>query len=118
MKMLYMSGSDEMQSGGYQGQYLAEHFKEEGKDEIKYILLKGTEGLVHTEQRTESVIAALEDNGIKATEASAPLVADYDRATAQDMISPLITTTEYDCIIANNDAMALGAIEALEAARH
>ncbi|HIT13699.1 MAG TPA: substrate-binding domain-containing protein [Candidatus Scatomonas merdigallinarum] len=109
-------GSDEMQSGGYQGQYLAEYFKEKGQTEIKYILLKGTEGLVHTEQRTESVLAALEENGITATEASAPLVADYDRATAQDMISPLITTADYDCIISNNDAMALGAIEALEAA--
>lgn len=109
-------GSDEMQSGGYQGEYLAEYFNNEGKKDIKYLLLKGTEGLVHTEQRTESVLKGLEDGGINATEASAPLVADYDRATAQDMITPLIKTTEYDCIIANNDAMALGAIEALKVA--
>lgn len=108
--------SDETKSGGYQGEYLAEYFKEQGKTEINYLLLKGTEGLVHTEKRSSSVLEALEENGITATEASAPLVADYDRATAQDMISPLITTAEYDCIIANNDAMALGAIEALEAA--
>jgi inositol transport system substrate-binding protein len=32
----------------------------------------------------------------------------FDRATAQDMISPLLTTIEYDCIISNNDAMASG----------
>ena len=31
------------------------------------------------------------------------------------MISPLVDTVEYDCIIANNDAMALGAVEALKA---
>ena len=31
------------------------------------------------------------------------------------MITPLLTTIEYDCIISNNDAMALGAIEALKA---
>lgn len=109
-------GSDEMQSGGYQGEYLAKYFNEQKKTDISYLLLKGTEGLVHTEQRTESVLKALEEGGINAKEASAPLVADYDRATAQDMITPLITTTEYDCIIANNDAMALGAIEALKAA--
>ena len=30
------------------------------------------------------------------------------------MITPLLTTIEYDCIISNNDAMALGAIEALK----
>ncbi len=109
-------GSDEMQSGGYQGEYLAKYFNDQKKTDISYLLLKGTEGLVHTEQRTESVLKGLEEGGITAKEASAPLVADYDRATAQDMITPLITTTEYDCIIANNDAMALGAIEALKAA--
>lgn len=109
-------GSDEMQSGGYQGEYLAKYFNDQKKTDISYLLLKGTEGLVHTEQRTESVLKGLEEGGINAKEASAPLVADYDRATAQDMITPLITTKEYDCIIANNDAMALGAIEALKAA--
>ena len=46
---------------------------------------------------------------------TAPLVADYDRANAMDMISPLLGNTEFDCIIANNDAMALGAVEALKA---
>ena len=108
-------GSDEMQSGKYQGEWLAEHFKAEGKTDIKYILLNGTIGNVSTTNRTESCLQALKDNGINATEATAPLVADFDRATAQDMISPLLTTTEYDCIISNNDAMALGAIEALTA---
>ena len=109
-------GSDEMESGKYQGEWLAEHFKAEGKTDIKYILLNGTIGNVSTTNRTESCLQALKDNGINATEATAPLAADFDRATAQDMISPLLTTTEYDCIISNNDAMALGAIEALNAA--
>lgn len=108
-------GSDEMESGKYQGEWLAEHFKAEGKTDIKYILLNGTIGNVSTTNRTESCLQALKDNGINATEATAPLAADFDRATAQDMISPLLTTTEYDCIISNNDAMALGAIEALTA---
>ena len=108
-------GSDEMYSGRYQGEWLAEKFKAEGKTEISYILLNGTIGNVSTTQRTESVLKALEDNGITATEATAPLMCDFDRATAQDMITPLLKTIEYDCIIANNDAMALGAIEALKA---
>ena len=29
------------------------------------------------------------------------------------MITPVLDTTEFDCIIANNDAMALGAVEAM-----
>lgn len=107
--------SDENTSGYYQGEFLANYFKEQGKTDIKYLMLQGTLGLVHTEQRSASVLKGLADNGINATEAAAPLVADYDRANAMDMISPLLSTTEFDCIIANNDAMALGAVEAMQA---
>lgn len=109
-------GSDEMQAGGYQAEFLANYFKEQGKTEISYILLNGTIGNVSTTNRTASCLQGLEEAGITATEAAAPLVADFDRATAMDMIAPLLTTVDYDCIISNNDAMALGAIEAMTAA--
>ena len=107
-------GSDETTSGYYQGEYLSEYFKEQGKTDIKYILIQGTLGQVSTTKRTESLIQAFKDNGINAVEATAPLVADWDRATAQDMITPLLTTTEYDCIIGNCDALSLGAVEAMK----
>ncbi|MCR4705037.1 MAG: substrate-binding domain-containing protein [Lachnospiraceae bacterium] len=108
-------GSNEMTSGKFQGEWLAEYFKSQGKTEIKYILLNGILGQVSTTNRTASVLKALEDGGIKATEASAPLACDYDRAEAMTQITPLLTSgMEFDCIISNNDAMALGAIEALE----
>ena len=107
--------SNENQSGGYQGQFLADYFNAKGQTDVRYIMLQGTLGLVHTEQRSASVIQAMKDGGLNPIEAAAPLVADYDRATAMDMISPLLTTTEFDCIIANNDAMALGAVEAMTA---
>jgi len=108
-------GSDEMTSGYYQGEWLAEFFKEQGKTEIKYILLNGILGQVSTTNRTASVLQALEDAGITATEASAPLACDYDRAEAMTQITPLLTSgVAFDCIISNNDAMALGAVEALE----
>ena len=103
-------GSDEMTSGGYQGDFLAEYFTAQGKTDVKYLMLQGTLGLVHTEQRSASVIQHMKDGGLNPIEAAAPLVADYDRANAMDMISPLLSTTEFDCIIANNDAMALGAV--------
>lgn len=108
-------GSDEMTSGKFQGEWLAEHFKAAGKTEIKYILLNGILGQVSTTNRTKSVLQALKDNGITAVEASAPLACDYDRAKAMNQIGPLLSTgTKFDCIISNNDAMALGAIEAIE----
>lgn len=109
-------GSNEMTSGAFQGEALAKYFKDKGQTEIKYILLNGILGQTSTTNRTASVLKALEDNGITATEASAPLVCDYDRANAMDQISPLLTAgVEFDCIISNNDAMALGAIEAMKA---
>lgn len=106
-------GSDEMTSGGYQGQFLADYFNAKGQKDVRYILLQGTLGLVHTEQRSLSVIEQMKAGGLNPIEASAPLVADYDRANAMDMISPLLNTTDFDCIIANNDAMAMGAVEAM-----
>lgn len=106
-------GSDEDTSGYYQGEYLAQYFKDKGQTSIKYLMVQGTLGQVSTTKRTAGVLKALEDNGISASEASAPLVADYDRPTAQEMIAPLLASgIDFDCIIANNDAMALGCIEA------
>jgi ABC-type sugar transport system substrate-binding protein len=107
-------GSDEMTSGKFQGEFLCDYFKAQGKTEISYLMLQGTLGQTSTENRTASVLQALADGGLTATAAAAPLAADYDRATAMDMIAPLVDTTQYDCIISNNDEMALGAIEALK----
>ncbi|HVI39024.1 MAG TPA: substrate-binding domain-containing protein, partial [Anaerovoracaceae bacterium] len=78
-------------------------------------LLNGIMGQVSTTNRTKSVLQTLKDNGITAVEASAPLACDYDRAKAMNQIGPLLSSgIEFDCVISNNDAMALGAIEAME----
>lgn len=111
-KVVYV-GSDENTSGYFQGEWLAEHFKAEGKNEFRYILINGILGQTSTTLRTESLLKGLEDNGVKGVQATAPLAAEYQRENAQDMIAPLLKTTEYDAIISNNDAMALGAIEAM-----
>lgn len=87
--------------------------KEKGQTDVKYIMVCGTLGH-YTTKRTEGAIKALKDNGINPIAATSDLVADYDRATAQDTVSPLINTIDYDCVICNNDAMALGVIEAMK----
>jgi ABC-type sugar transport system substrate-binding protein len=108
--------SNEDHSGGYQGEWLAKYFKEQGKTDIKYILLSGQLGNYSTTHRTDSAIQGMKDGGLNPTEALPPIVADWDRATAMDMVAPALTSTEYDCIICNNDAMALGVVEAMETA--
>ena len=111
-----MVASDNLEAGYRQGEYLADYFKAQGKTDIKYIMMEGTLGMIHTEQRTQGVLDKLAELGINAEEAAAPLVGEYDRATAMDQIAPLLGNTEFDAIMCNNDAMALGCIEALKAA--
>lgn len=106
--------SDEHLSGKYQGEFLADFFNKEGKTEVKYLLLKGTDGLIHTTLRTEGAVKAMEDAGITLTEAGV-ISADYDRNAAKEAMDGLLQEgLDADCIISNNDAMALGAILALK----
>ena len=111
-----MVASDNLEAGQRQAEYIAERLEAEGKSDLKYIMMEGTLGMIHTEQRTAGCLDTLAELGINAEEAAAPLVGEYDRATAMDQISPLLGNTEFDAIICNNDAMALGCIEALKAA--
>lgn len=106
-------GSDEHTSGRFQGEYLAEYFKEQGKTDVSYVLLRGTEGLVHTDLRSDGAIQAMKDAGLNVTEA-AVVEGDYDRNTAKNQMDVVLPGLECDCIIANNDAMALGAILAMK----
>lgn len=107
-------GSDEMTSGAFQAEWLANWCKENGKTEIKYVLLNGTLGQTSTTNRTKSFEEGMAAAGINAVQAAEPLACDYDRAKAMDKFTPLIGSTEFDAIVSNNDAMALGAVEALE----
>ena len=106
-------GSDDHTSGKFQGDFLAEYFKAKGQTDIKYILLSGIEGQTSTTLRTASVLEALADNGINATETYARSCL-YDRNEALNQVGNILAdkSKEFDCIICNNDAMALGAIDA------
>lgn len=106
-------GSDEHTSGKFQGDFLAKYFNDKGQKDIKYILLRGIEGQTSTTLRSESVLKALADNGINATETYAKSCL-YDRTEALTQMTNILADAgkEFDCIICNNDSMALGAIEA------
>lgn len=108
-------GSKEMIAGKLQGEWLSNYFKERGKNKFRYILLQGPVNLPSTIQRTETVLQTLADNGITADRVVAPIVADYDRTEAMSQMMPILRSgVDFNVIIANNDAMALGAIEAME----
>ncbi|MEA5135257.1 MAG: sugar ABC transporter substrate-binding protein [Candidatus Fimivivens sp.] len=108
-------GADQSGAGRLQGEWLASYFKERGKNEIRYVLMKGQENLYITQERTQAVLQALADNGITAIPAVPPIVANYERAEARSqLLTVLQSGVKLDAIISNDDTMALGAIEALE----
>ena len=108
--------ADESKSGAYQGEFLAKHFLEQGIQEVNYVLLRGTEGMAHTNQRSNGALKRATEEGLMMIPATGMLQGDYDRATAKEEISKILGSVDFDCIIANNDAMAIGAIEAMEEA--
>lgn len=110
-------GSDENDSGTMQGEMLAEAMKADGEDTANYIMLQGTAGLLHTTKRSEGVLNALKDAGIATNAVVEPVDCGYDRSTAMDAVLTMVANgqdmSKINVVIANNDAMALGAIEAL-----
>lgn len=112
-KVVYV-GSDEMTSGAFQAEWLAQWAKDNGKSEVKYVLLNGTLGQTSTTNRTLSFQEGMAAAGINAVMVGEALACDFDRAKAMDKFTPMIGTSEFDAVVSNNDAMALGVVEALE----
>lgn len=121
-KVWYVGAKAE-QSGTQSGQIIADYFKENpeadknGDGVIQYVMLQGEPGHQDATLRTEYSVKAIEDAGFK-TEKLAADTAMWDKAKATDLMKSFITGQGLDkieAVIANNDDMALGAIEALKA---
>ncbi len=119
---IYYVGAKAEESGTMSAQILADYWKkhpeaDKNKDGIlQYVLLKGEPGHQDTEQRNEAVIKCLEDNGLK-IEKLAEDTAYWDQVKGQEKMASFLTSygDQIEAVIANNDDMALGAIEALKA---
>lgn len=107
-------GSQEWDAGKMQAEFLAKYFA--GRtDPINYVLFMGQLGLENTQQRTDSVKTELTNAGFTLNKVFED-TAKWDRATAMDMMQTFLGTgAAFDCVICNNDEMALGVIEALKA---
>lgn len=119
----YYVGTDSKESGIIQGQLIAKHWAKHpewdlNKDGvIQFALLKGEPGHPDAEARTKYVIETLnQTDGLK-TEEIYMDTAMWDAAQAKDKMDAWLTGpngAKIEVIIANNDAMAMGAIEALK----
>jgi ABC-type sugar transport system substrate-binding protein len=110
-------GSQEYDAGRMQAEFLAGFFKDKADKTLKVVLFMGQLGLENTNERTRSAKEVLEKAGFK-LEMVFEDTAEWDRAKAMDKMQTIIGTgAEFDCVIANNDEMALGCIEAMKAAK-
>lgn len=120
---IYYVGARAEESGTLAGEIVVDYWKknpqaDRNKDGIiQYVMLKGEPGHQDAELRTQYAIKAFETAGIKA-EKLAEDTGMWDRIKGQEKTAAFIGALgdKIEVVIANNDDMALGAIEALKAA--
>ncbi len=120
----YYVGTDSKESGIIQGELIAKHWKAHpewdlNKDGvIQYVLLKGEPGHPDAEARTSYVIKTLEGQEKLKVQQLQLDTAMWDTAQAKDKTDAWLSgpnANKIEVVIANNDAMAMGAVEALKA---
>lgn len=116
---VYYVGAKAEQSGTLSGEILADYFKKNPPKDgvINYVMLVGEPGHQDAELRSKYAPKAIEDAGFKINELARDF-ANWDRVKGQEKMAAFIAAygDKIDAVIANNDDMALGAIEALKAA--
>ena len=113
-------GCDARQSGTYQGEEILEtankgDINSDGK--VSYIMIQGDPENVDAQYRTEFSVKALTDAGVEVEELLKQR-GDWDQARAQQIAQDALNQygDKIEVIFCNNDAMALGALQAIEAA--
>ncbi|KAB1115032.1 sugar ABC transporter substrate-binding protein [Neorhizobium galegae] len=103
-------GSKNIDAGRLQGEFMKANLPKDAK----ILYLEGTPGLSHTQERKKGFGDALGRTDVKTL---ASLSANYDRAEGMKVTEDWIQSfPKFDGIIAANDQMALGALEALKGA--
>ncbi|QBE99629.1 D-galactose-binding periplasmic protein [Blautia producta] len=116
---LYYVGAEAKQSGVMQGELAADVIQansqiDRNKDgKIQYVVLEGEPGHQDAIIRTENAVDTLKNKGIELEKLSYG-IANWNRAQAQNRMLLLISQyqSKIELVLANNDDMALGAIDA------
>lgn len=118
----YYVGARAEESGVISGQLIAEYFKmhpeadKNGDGKLQYVLIKGEMGHKDVGLRSEYFIKAVHDTGLP-TEEVASAYANWDRGQSHSKMKNFIDFIGLDgieAVVANNDDMALGAVQALQ----
>ena len=121
-KVWYVGARAE-ESGIQSAEILADYFKshpeaDKNRDgKVQYVILRGTQGHQDAPIRTEYALKTLRDAGLILDELGND-TANFNKVEATDKMKGFISSAGIDnieAVLANNDDMALGAIEALKA---
>lgn len=118
-KIAYV-GADARQSGTFQGEIIAETENKgdfNGNGVVDYVMLVGDPENVDAQYRTQFSIKALEDAGLKVNKLFEQR-GDWAQEKGQELTANALSQfgNEVDVVLANNDAMGLGAVQAITAA--
>ena len=113
-------GADARQSGTYQGEEILETANKgdiNGDGKVSYIMVQGDPENVDAQYRTEFSVKALTDAGLEVEELLLQR-GDWDQAKGQQIVQDALTQfgDKIEVVFCNNDAMALGALQAIDAA--
>ncbi|CAM4351072.1 galactose ABC transporter substrate-binding protein [Paenibacillus alkaliterrae] len=120
---VYYVGAKAEESGTISGQLIVDYWKanpaadKNGDGKLQYVMLTGEPGHQDAELRTKFSVQAIQDAGIE-VDALAEDTAMWDRVKGQEKMQTFLAShgDKIEAVLANNDDMALGAIEALKAA--
>jgi len=119
---VYYVGAKAEESGTFQGQILADYWKshpeadKNGDGKMQYVMLTGQPGHQDATLRTEYSVKAITEAGIQVEEVAND-TANWNRVEGQEKMAAFLGSQgdKIEAVLANNDDMALGAIEALKA---
>lgn len=120
---LYYVGAKAFESGIMQGEIAADIFQTEtsadknGDGIFQYMVLEGEADHQDAIVRTEYAVNTVIEHGVQ-VEKLGYAIANWNRAQAQTKMAQILTQygEQIELILANNDDMALGAVDALKAA--
>ena len=117
-------GARAEESGTMSGEIILDYFKahpeadKNGDGKIQYVMLQGEPGHQDATLRSQYCIEAITNDGTFGVEELAADTAMWDKVKATDLMKTFLAShgaDKIEAVFANNDDMALGAIEALKA---
>jgi methyl-galactoside transport system substrate-binding protein len=118
----YFVGTNAAEAGVLQGKIIfnlwnkdKKNVDKNGDNIMQYVMIMGPRDNLEAIGRTKYSILTINDAGIK-TQELALRVANWEEELAKEVMEPVFLqySTRIEAIIANNDAMAIGAIEVLQ----